>query len=301
MARLAASLALCTLVCFGEAVSAARITFERTIPAPHNPARVQDLAIVYAIGDTEKLSTFIEVFMREANQTLRVHDATDVGARLAASEIARRRHRRRYGTQLFIRINAFTCATQKRSGEGSTHDFEGKRVRRRQEWFDAVCRAQLETIDAETMDPYSSFAARGEGTSPRVAEAGEEERQVAEEQAARYTAVVAAEQITPRRVRETIELDERAPAFEGGMAMVEAGRLPEARKIWEKAAASERRSASLQFNLGAVCEAEGDVEAARRHYETAQQLAPGESRYRWELERFRRRRSGGQAPSPVPR
>ena len=302
MPRLAASLALCTLVCCGRAVSAARITFERTIAAPQNLRGAQDLAIVYAIGDTDELSTFLEVFIRETNQSgaLRVHDATDIGGRLAASDIARRRYRRRNGTKLFIRVNAFTCATHKRSGEGSAHDFEGKRIRRKQQWFDAVCRAHVDLVDAETMDPHSAFDARGEGTSPRVTQVTEEEREVAEEQAARYTAVVAAEQITPRRVRETIDLVEKAPAFEAGMAMIEANRLSEARKIWEKAVKRDRSSAPLHFNLGAVCEAVGDVDSAREHYEAAQRLAPDESRYRWELEMFRRRRSGGQAPSPVP-
>jgi hypothetical protein len=294
MPRFAASLALYALVCCGDTLAAARIAFERTIAPPQNLGGAEDLAIIYAIGDNEQLSTFLEVFIRETNQggTLRVHDATAIGSTLAASDIARRRFRRRYGTELFIRINTFTCATHKRSGEGSAHDHDGKRVRRKQQWFDAACRAHLDMVDAETMDAHSSFGARGEGTSPRVTTAGEEEREIALEQAARYTAVVAAEQITPRRVRETIDLIEKAPSFDAGMAMIDADRLEDARRIWENAAAREKTSAALQFNLGAVCEAGGDVEAARKYYEAAQRLAPGESRYRWELEMFRRRNFG---------
>jgi tetratricopeptide (TPR) repeat protein len=291
MRRLSLRLAFAVSLCCSAAVSAGRITFERIVPAPHDLGGVQDLAVIYAIGDTERLTTFLDVFIDQANQagTLRVHDARDVGASLTTSELARRRYRRRFGSELFLQINAFTCSMKSHSGEGSVHDFEGKRVRRSQQWVDAVCRAHVHVLEVDTLRQRSDFDVRGEGTSPRVARVTAEEQRQATDQAARYAAVAAAEEITPRRVRETIDLEEKAPAFEEGMAMIAAGRLPEARRIWEAAAARRRDAAALHFNLGAVCEALGDVDAARRHYAEARRAAPGERRYRVEMEMFRRR------------
>jgi len=115
------------------------------------------------------------------------------------------------------------------------------------------------------------------------------ERDRALHAAARYAAIEATERITPRRVRESIALDERAPAFSDGMAMIEAGQLAEARTIWLRAMQSQPRSAALRFNLAALHEAMGDRRAADVHYHAARQLAPHEARYAQELKRFAKR------------
>ena len=39
--------------------------------------------------------------------------------------------------------------------------------------------------------------------------------------------------ITPRVVRETIEMDDSAPSFDEGMSMIRSERLEDARAIWE--------------------------------------------------------------------
>ena len=127
------------------------------------------------------------------------------------------------------------------------------------------------------------------GTSPRVEELTGEESARAIEHAVRNAASEAADRITPRRVRESIELDARGPAFEEGLAMIEAGRFAEARAIWERALRTDARSAPLRYNLGAVCEAMGDRRAAELHYGAARQLSPGEPRYTNELKMFVRR------------
>jgi tetratricopeptide (TPR) repeat protein len=95
--------------------------------------------------------------------------------------------------------------------------------------------------------------------------------------------------ITPRQLRESIELDHAAPSFDEGWAMIRSDRLQEARAIWEAALSQHRDSAPLHFNLGALCEASGDLAAAQRYLQAAVKIAPTERRYREELELLRRR------------
>jgi hypothetical protein len=133
----------------------------------------------------------------------------------------------------------------------------GNRVKRKQLWADAICGARMDVMSRD-MKRVSSFFGRGEGTSPRVEEVTDDERAIALAQAARYTALDAAERITPRRVREHIALDETAPAFGDAIALIESGHFAEARSVWEAELRRNPRSASLHYNLAAVCEALGD-------------------------------------------
>jgi Flp pilus assembly protein TadD len=73
------------------------------------------------------------------------------------------------------------------------------------------------------------------------------------------------------------------------MSLIDSGRLREARALWEAALRQQPRSASLHFNLAAVCEAIGDRKAAERHYTVAHELAPKEERYTSEMRLFTRR------------
>lgn len=250
-----------------------RVTFERILPATHD-LHAEDLALVQAIGDHASVETFVEVFVDQVNK----------------SQVLRLRDLRR-GTGLadaYLGIRGYTCAVAEREGEGSRRDVDNNRVRHRYVWADAVCSARVDVL-SRTMQHVSTFHVKGEGTSPRVEKLSEDERQIALEQAARYAAISAAERITPRRVREQIVLDEKAPAFEEGMAMIDSGRLAEARAIWTEALGKNPRSAPLRYNLGALCEALGDRAAAGPHYRAARDLAPSEPRYSLELKLFEKR------------
>ncbi len=274
-------------------VDAARVSFERVVPAPHDLSGAEDLAVIYAIGDDETISTFLSVFLDQANRsgTLRVHDVTRLGRSLASApgDAALKGFRRRFGAQRYLRVTAFSCRSERLAGEGSAADVDGKRVRRKQHWIDAVCTARIEVVDPDSFAVLSAFNARGEGTSPRVLDLTKEERDVAVDQAAHYAGVAAAEEIAPRRLREIIVLDETAPGFSDALAMIEADRFPEARRIWDVVAVKEPSSAPLHFNLATVCEAMGDIPAAQEHYREAARLVPRSLRYRNELEMFRRR------------
>ena len=86
-----------------------------------------------------------------------------------------------------------------------------------------------------------------------------------------------------------IPLEETAPAFDEGMALIDSGRVAEARARWEAALRNEPRNAALHFNLAAVCEALGDRKAAQGHYTAARSLAPKEERYASEMRLFEKR------------
>ena len=105
----------------------------------------------------------------------------------------------------------------------------------------------------------------------------------------------------PREVRESIELDERAPAFDEAVAMINSDRLADARAIWEAMLARHRDSAALHYDLGAVCEAMGDITTAEGYYKTAARIAPHDARYRSEVNMFRKRNGlgrGSARPGP---
>ena len=279
------------LLAASSAGASSRLTFDRTIPAPRSLGQVEDLLITYAIGDNDRIATFIDVFIDQTNRegTLRVIDPTTVERSTERSRRWRRPPKyveQRYRADAYLPIGAFSCQTTERSGLGGSNDVDGNRVQRTQRWVDAVCVAHIDALATDHKRKLAEFNARGEGTSPRVTRVGDEEREVATDQAARYAAIMAAEQITPRRVHDSIDLAEDAPAFDEGMSFVDSDQMTEARSVWEAALRSHPRSAALHFDLGAVCEALGDFAAADQHYAEAVRLAPRDSRFRRKARKF---------------
>ncbi|MGZ7079887.1 MAG: hypothetical protein ACXVJT_10775, partial [Thermoanaerobaculia bacterium] len=255
---------LLQLVVASAALAEPRITFFRRIPPPHSLAPAENVALIYAIGDNESIKTFLDIFLDHANRSsaLRVMDVTNrqfVAHR--PDDRVLQRLRRQYKADAYIAIDRFTCETVTRSGEGSTTDFEGNRVKRKHQFIDAVCRARIEVLEPQNGELRIAFDVRGEGTSPRVVDITDEERTIALDSAAKYAAIAAAEGITPREARETLELDETAPSFDSAMVLIDDGRLRQARAIWESALNRYPGSPALLYNLGAVSEAMGDVRA----------------------------------------
>ncbi|MGZ4780056.1 MAG: hypothetical protein ACXVIJ_03720 [Thermoanaerobaculia bacterium] len=282
---------LLQLVVASAALAEPRITFFRRIPPPHSLAPAENVALIYAIGDNESIKTFLDIFLDHANRSsaLRVMDVTNrqfVAHR--PDDRVLQRLRRQYKADAYIAIDRFTCETVTRSGEGSTTDFEGNRVKRKHQFIDAVCRARIEVLEPQNGELRIAFDVRGEGTSPRVVDITDEERTIALDSAAKYAAIAAAEGITPREARETLELDETAPSFDSAMVLIDDGRLRQARAIWESALNRYPGSPALLYNLGAVSEAMGDVRAARGYFESAAMHSTGR-RYRSGFEMFRRR------------
>lgn len=272
-----------------------RIVFERVIPAPYSLGEAERATVIYAIGDNDKIATFLEALVTDtAEARLRIDDATRHQQHFLAERVEPatiRGLQRQYPSDAYLGVKAFTCTNELRGGEGSVHDQDGKRQRQRVVWVEATCSARVDVLDAKTLAKRFSFVARGEGKSSRVAELSRDVRDAALENAARRAAINAAESITPRRVRESIALDDSAPLFDEGMSMIDAERFAEARAIWDRALRQYGDSAALHYNLAAVSEAIGDVEAARRHLNEARRLAPEETRYRAGFEMFLRRHS----------
>lgn len=290
--RLAFLVVLHAALC-AAAFGAQRVSFVRTIPAVHELPG-ERIALIYAIGDNDQVTTFVDVFVERTNRNraIQLDDATERGNHIIGDnpdEMLLRRLRREHPADIYLGVNRFTCETVERSGEGSSYNVDGVREKKLQRWADTVCRARVDAIDPATGKHVSSFEAKGEGTSARTHELSSEDRKIAAMQAARYAAISASELITPRHVRESIELDERAPGFEEARGLIVADRLVDLRRRWELLLHDNSGSAALHYDLAAVCEALGDVDTARRHYETAQRLSPDEPRYRSELSMFRRR------------
>ena len=256
----------------------------------HDLAPAESLAVIYAIGDSSKIESFVEHFVDLVSRAggLRVVNAVENNHHLLVDDLSLRTVRREHPADAYLGINRFSCAGTERNAEGSETLDSGERVKRMHHWIDAVCSARIDVLSSDGKKLFS-YTARGEGTSPRSVSLTADERDVAYEQAARYAAVSAAEGITPRSVRETIELDENAPSFDDGYSMVSSERLEDARAIWQAAAVRHRDSAPLYFNLGAVSEAMGDLRAARDYFEKAASLSPKERRYATELRLFHRR------------
>jgi tetratricopeptide (TPR) repeat protein len=258
-----------------------RITFTRIVPAPHDLAPAEQVAVIYAIGDNHAVNDFVDTFVNHVNRsgTLIVENAVDRNQHLADFASLKRQHH----ADVYLGVNHFTCSEIEKTAEGSEHDPDGGRVKKTHHWIDVVCTARLDALSAGDGKKTMSFSVRGEGTSPRSIELTNDERDVAYSQAARFAAIAAAEAITPRTVRETIELDSTAPAFDEAYSMIASERFADARAIWEAALRQHRDSAALRYNLGALSEAMRDYKAAEGYFEEAQKLAPKETRYRSEL------------------
>jgi hypothetical protein len=252
-----------------------RLVFDRRLPAAHDLGSAKDVAIVEAAATDPQIELFVDQLIRHVNRSgmLTLRDM-------------------RTGTgpaDAHLNIETFRCETVLRETESTARDVDGKRLNQRLFQVNAICGARIEVL-SRFLKPVSTYFAKGEGTSRRSESVTDEERENALSDAARYAAIDAAERITPRRVRESIVLDESAPAFAEGMTLIEAGRLAEARALWQRAMQTEARSPALRFNLAAVNEALGDRRAAEVHYNAARQLAPTEPRYASELKLFARRK-----------
>jgi hypothetical protein len=276
------------------AVGPARIDFMRRIPAKYDLANIDEIAIVYGIGDNDSVETFVAEFADHTNRSGPIHldDATAHGTHFIGQKPDERtitRLKREHPADAYLGVNRFTCETITKNGEGSTTDFDGARVRRKHEFVDARCHATVDVFDAKSGERILTFDAAGEGTSPRVDKVGQEEMMIARESAARYAGISAAEAITPREVRETIELDPSAPLFARGMALIDAGRLSAARALWEGLLPQNPANAPLLYDIAAVAEADGDAGAACTYLEQAMSAAPGDRKYRDALAMLRRR------------
>jgi tetratricopeptide (TPR) repeat protein len=278
--------ALCVPTFSASALSP-RITFVRLIPPAHD-LKGEQVAVIYAIGDHAAVNDFVQELVDHVNRggVLRIENAIETSRRRFDLAWIRKAH----PADVYLAIDPFTCEGREGHAEGGEHDVDGGRIKRTHHWMDATCTATIDVLRSSDGQKTMSFTVKGQGTSPRAGVLTDDERVVAFTQAAYYAAVAAAESISPRAVRESIELDPAAPAFDEGYSMIASERFADARAIWEAALRQHGDSAPLLFNLGALSEATGDVAAAGRYFERARKLKPDERHYRSELSLFHSRR-----------
>src|SRR5260370_8954713 len=63
-----------------------RISFVRTIPPAHDLGS-STVALIYAIGDSDKINTFLDVFVDHAGRTLRLENDIERHQRLVGQQI----------------------------------------------------------------------------------------------------------------------------------------------------------------------------------------------------------------------
>lgn len=286
-----------------------RLSFMRTLPAPHPVGEgVETIAVLYKFSDSKLVDDFLERFIQQVNQSRSLHadDATGHGQHLlgeASDNETVRVIQRDHPADAYAGIREFSCGVAERTGERSTHDADGGRLKQKYIWAEALCHARVDLVGYATMRKSDSFYVRGEGASSRVTELTDDEREQALRQAARSAALAAADQITPRRVRESVELDPSAPDFDHAYALIASEQLAEARAVWERALTKYPGSAALHYDLAAVCDALSDSTSAQKHFAEAWRLEPSSTRFRRASDAFRRRmqRSDNRpAPQPAP-
>jgi len=138
------------------------VSFTRVVSSAYTLAPGQRIAVVYAIGDHEAVSAFVENFVDIVDRagTLRIENAVGENQRDF------RKLRKRHPADKYVGVSAFTCAGTQRNALGSERDAYGERVQRMHTWIDASCEARLEIRD-DHGEHVMTINVRGEGTSPR--------------------------------------------------------------------------------------------------------------------------------------
>ena len=270
-----------------------RLTFWRRLPAAHDMGDVSRIAVVYALGDSEQLRTFVDVFVEQSRRSAVFDEVQDLslteqhlyGPKTAGSVF--RNLRREYPADIYLGFNLFTCAQSDKSGAGIERDADGVKTPVIRQWVETRCAVRVDVIDGRSGKRSDSFHIFGDGSSPPSETISGESHVRSARNAARHTALSAAESIAPGKVRETIDLDETAPDFDGAALLISAGELKGARRLLESQIASHSDSAALAFDLGALSEALDDLPSARRYYDTAERLAPSNAQFRSQIRSFR--------------
>ena len=141
------------------------VAFVRLLPAAHDLSPAKSIAVIYAIGDNQKITTFVENFVEYVDRsgTLRVENAVEDNQHLSAFDAAAiKRLRREHPADAYVGIGLFTCDGAERHAEGSEHDVDGGRVKRVHQWVDASCLARID-IRSDTGKRLFSLTAHGEG------------------------------------------------------------------------------------------------------------------------------------------
>src|SRR6266568_3454685 len=96
-----------------------RLTFTRTVPAPKNLGLTNDLVVLYAIGDSDRISTFLDEFVEHVNRSgrLRMTNAVDSGHHFIGAhpdEATVRAVQHDHPADAYLGVNLFTCRSEQK-------------------------------------------------------------------------------------------------------------------------------------------------------------------------------------------
>src|SRR3954447_18445836 len=118
--------ALFVTACLLQAASlfaaAPRIGFVRSLPATYDLAPAERLALIYAIGDTDRVNDFVGDFTDEVARSgaYTTQNAAEGNHHLALDDAAALQLlRREHPADASLGVTAFTCRPTDRSAEGS--------------------------------------------------------------------------------------------------------------------------------------------------------------------------------------
>ena len=275
------------------------VTLTRAVPAPYNLGSIRTIALVDARGEDDLVDRFVETLLREERSRgfYEVLDARSLGLRV--SDVARDRRRAddllgRVVADVYFEVRLWSCSVHERSKAYKEKQKDGTEVAKTKWWYEAECAASVEMVSRGGRE-LASFEVTGTHESVKGEKTSSWQRESCLSSAVDEAAHLAVAQFTPRRVEESIGLEKDAPLAKEGIALVEEGRTAEARTLWEGALAANGGNAGLHYNLGAVCEALGDVDAARKEYREAIRLAPGKEEYRAALSTLEARQRDAEA------
>ncbi|MFI5119412.1 MAG: hypothetical protein ACHQM4_03320 [Thermoanaerobaculia bacterium] len=276
------------------------VTVTHLEPAPYNLGPARRLVLVEVGGSFSGATRVTRAFLEQVagGGVLSIQDATRESVRLAAlgSGVAARaakEFRQRWPADVYVGLGIdLQSHDRSERHKKKTDNGEVEVVR----YFgQADCELNVRLLDAGDGRELASFSVTQSGRSSAGDSATSGMRGEAEDRAIEGAVADAVSQFTPRRVQQQLALDKNAPLAPEGLKLVDAGDLAGTRRLWERALDANPASASLRYNLGAVCEALRDRRAARQYYEDAIRLNPAEPKYRQALDALEARQRDTKA------
>jgi hypothetical protein len=278
------------------------VSVTRLVPPPYNLGPARKLVLVEVVGPGRWRSDASRYFHDAvaSGGVFQLENATGAGIRLSLlgeGEAARtaKAFRSEWPADVYVGLDVSGVTSKMRSKKEKVKAKDGTETERTRYWAEGTCEVELTLLDARTGALLARYSTDETRTTSRSDSAADGLLRDAEAAAVQAAVAAAVHQFTPRRVSETLPLDDEAPDAKAGIERIEAGDLPGARRLWEATLQRAPSDARLLYNLGVVSEALGDPKAAGEYYEDAIRLAPGEPKFRRALDSLEQRQRDVEA------
>ncbi len=272
------------------------VTLTHTVPAPYNLGLIEKIVLVEALGYSDDVREVVSrmadisryrgfyqfIDARSARMPLRLLKSTK-------EEKEAERFREEWNAGVWAGLEVLDCRIRMLSKAVKEKDDKKNEITVTKYWHEASCEVKVDLVNASDGREIASFGVVGTGETDPAASSGPTEAGQARVNALASAAEQAVDRFTPRRVSEYVSIDKDAPLGKEGGKLVSDKKLVEARQFWEEALDSHANSAPFLYNLGAVCDALGDTQSARKYFAEAIRLAPDESKYRRALSALEQR------------